>query len=151
MRERMKGKLLPNKALFRIFPGLNCHRLSEIACWMNTNKQNVSQKSRLVALLLSFFGGYFGVHRFYVGKIGTGILMIAVTISMFVPSIITMARIMNHDSRMMSGDVPSMAAPAGWLLFCGLILTVWTWADVIMIAVGTFSDKQGNKLLKWLE
>ncbi|MBQ7144642.1 MAG: TM2 domain-containing protein [Oscillospiraceae bacterium] len=34
----------------------------------------VSPKSRLVALLLAFFLGVFGVHRFYVGKIGTGIL-----------------------------------------------------------------------------
>ena len=33
-----------------------------------------SQKSRAAALLLCFFLGVFGVHRFYVGKIGTGIL-----------------------------------------------------------------------------
>jgi TM2 domain-containing membrane protein YozV len=36
----------------------------------------ISEKSRLVALLLCFFLGVFGVHRFYVGKIGTGILMV---------------------------------------------------------------------------
>jgi TM2 domain-containing membrane protein YozV len=35
-----------------------------------------SDRSRLVALLLCWFVGIFGVHRFYVGKIGTGILMI---------------------------------------------------------------------------
>ena len=34
-----------------------------------------SQKSRLVALLLCFFLGWLGAHRFYVGKIGTGLLM----------------------------------------------------------------------------
>jgi TM2 domain-containing membrane protein YozV len=37
---------------------------------------NISPKSRLAALLLCFFLGMLGVHRFYVGKIGTGILMI---------------------------------------------------------------------------
>ena len=37
---------------------------------------NISPKSRLVALLLCFFLGALGVHRFYVGKVGTGILMI---------------------------------------------------------------------------
>jgi TM2 domain-containing membrane protein YozV len=37
---------------------------------------NISSKSRLVALLLCFFLGVLGVHRFYVGKIGTGILQI---------------------------------------------------------------------------
>ncbi len=36
----------------------------------------VSYKSRLVALLLCVFLGYIGVHRFYTGKIGTGILYI---------------------------------------------------------------------------
>lgn len=35
----------------------------------------ISPKSRLAALLLCFFLGIFGVHRFYAGKIGTGILM----------------------------------------------------------------------------
>ena len=38
--------------------------------------ENHSEKSRLVALLLCFFLGYLGVHRFYVGKVGTGVLMI---------------------------------------------------------------------------
>ena len=35
-----------------------------------------SDSSRLVALLLCWFLGYFGAHRFYVGKMGTGLLMI---------------------------------------------------------------------------
>jgi TM2 domain-containing membrane protein YozV len=36
-----------------------------------------SDKSRGVALLLAFVLGVFGAHRFYAGKIGTGILMAA--------------------------------------------------------------------------
>ena len=35
-----------------------------------------SDKSNVVALLLCFFIGILGVHRFYVGKIGTGILQL---------------------------------------------------------------------------
>lgn len=31
-------------------------------------------KSKFITLLLAFFGGGLGLHRFYVGKIGTGIL-----------------------------------------------------------------------------
>lgn len=34
----------------------------------------VSEYSGLVALLLCFFLGYLGIHRFYVGKIATGLL-----------------------------------------------------------------------------
>ena len=38
--------------------------------------EEVSPKSRLATTLLAFFLGELGVHRFYLGKIGTGILMI---------------------------------------------------------------------------
>ena len=34
----------------------------------------VSDKSKTVALLLCIFFGTLGIHRFYVGKIGTGLL-----------------------------------------------------------------------------
>ncbi len=33
-----------------------------------------SSKSRIIALLLCIFLGEFGIHRFYVGKFGTGLL-----------------------------------------------------------------------------
>ena len=36
----------------------------------------VSEKSNTVALLLCLFLGALGIHRFYVGKIGTGILQL---------------------------------------------------------------------------
>ena len=38
--------------------------------------EEISSRSRVVAILLCLLLGFFGVHRFYVGKIGTGILMI---------------------------------------------------------------------------
>ena len=34
----------------------------------------MSNKSKGVAAVLCFFLGYLGIHRFYAGKIGTGIL-----------------------------------------------------------------------------
>jgi TM2 domain-containing membrane protein YozV len=36
----------------------------------------ISPKSRAAAAILAWFLGIFGVHRFYVGKVGTGIAMI---------------------------------------------------------------------------
>ena len=69
----------------------------------------VSDKKRLVALLLCFFLGVIGVHRFYVGKTGTGILQI-VTLGGF---------------------------------------GIWVLIDLIMIILGSFSDKEGNVLETW--
>ena len=40
------------------------------------SEDDVSEKSRIVALLLCFFLGGLSVHRFYVGKIGTGVVQI---------------------------------------------------------------------------
>jgi TM2 domain-containing membrane protein YozV len=37
---------------------------------------NTSDKAWLPLVLMSFFVGFLGVHRFYVGKVGTGILML---------------------------------------------------------------------------
>ena len=70
----------------------------------------MTDKRILPALLLCFFFGVFGFHRFYVGKIGTGILQL-ITIG-------------------------------------GLGL--WALFDFVMIIIGAFTDKEGNKLTQWV-
>ena len=54
----------------------------------------VSTKSTVPAALLCFFLGTFGVHRFYVGKIGTGILMLLTLGGLGVWAIIDFVKIM---------------------------------------------------------
>lgn len=43
---------------------------------METSQAPKSPKSFVAAALLCFFLGFVGAHRFYVGKIGTGVLML---------------------------------------------------------------------------
>ena len=38
-------------------------------------KKKISNKKRLTALILCFFFGWLGLHRFYVNKAGTGFFM----------------------------------------------------------------------------
>ncbi|MBF0569309.1 MAG: TM2 domain-containing protein [Candidatus Omnitrophica bacterium] len=45
----------------------------------NMEQVNISPRSKLICLLLCLFVGWFGAHRFYTGKIGTGILMLLTT------------------------------------------------------------------------
>jgi TM2 domain-containing membrane protein YozV len=63
--------------------------------------EDYSDRSRLVALLLCWFLGLLGVHRFYVGKIGTGILMIltlgGLTIWTFVDLILILLGVFRDD------------------------------------------------------
>jgi len=43
---------------------------------MNWNLESKSEKDFLAIMLLCFFLGYLGMHRFYAGKVGTGIFML---------------------------------------------------------------------------
>jgi len=56
-----------------------------------------------------FFLGFLGVHRFYVGKIGSGIAQL--------------------------------------LTFGGL--GIWALVDLIILATGSFTDAEGNKITLW--
>ncbi|QDZ06963.1 TM2 domain-containing protein [Sphingomonas panacisoli] len=44
-----------------------------------TPKAPRSDRNKLTAALLAFFVGVFGVHRFYLGRTGTGIMMLVLT------------------------------------------------------------------------
>jgi TM2 domain-containing membrane protein YozV len=78
--------------------------------------QNISPKLRLPTLLFAFFLGMLGVHRFYVGKVGTGIVQLILTITVI-----------------------------------GIAVS-WTWSiiDCIMVLSGIFTDKNGLKIIKWM-
>ncbi len=43
---------------------------------VDTKVEEVSPKSRLIVTLFTFFLGTLGIHRFYLGKVGTGIAML---------------------------------------------------------------------------
>lgn len=67
------GKEIDDAAI--ICPGCGCATQNYHPGYNHTKRaENCSPKSRLVALLLCVFLGSLGIHRFYVGKIGTGVI-----------------------------------------------------------------------------
>lgn len=55
--------------------------MSELSDILTLYENTISPKSRLIALLLVATFGAFGAHRFYVGKKGTAIAQLVLTIS----------------------------------------------------------------------
>ena len=56
--------------------------------------ENPSDKKRLVAFLLCFFLGCLGVHRFYAGKTGTGVVQLLTLGGLFVWAFIDLIMIL---------------------------------------------------------
>ena len=50
--------------------------LNQMGAGVTSVQATVSEKGFVPTILLCYFLGFLGVHRFYAGKIGTGILMI---------------------------------------------------------------------------
>ena len=69
------------------------------------DNESISEKSRLTATLLCFFLGIFGVHRFYAGKIGTGILMIFTLGGYFIWAIIDFISIVSGKFKDSEGKI----------------------------------------------
>ena len=89
------------------------------------SEQNVSKHSRLAALLLCWFLGGLGAHRFYVGKTGSAVGMLALLVIGVISSFFLI----------------------GFLLL--VPLGIWALIDLVMIITGSFTDAEGKKVLNW--
>ncbi len=86
------------------------------------NNENVSTKNRFTTLMLCWFLGFFGVHRLYAGKIGSGFLMAYGSI------VTTLILLVN--------------VPIG--LMCLIAMFGIIVNDFVVIAFGQFSDCYGK-------
>ena len=97
------------------------------------SSNNSSNKERVVAVILCFLFGMLGAHRFYVGKIASGIFF---PLSAFIVGWNEAASHHTYDWGIVD-----------WILvgfLCGAVIV-----DFILILIGKFTDNQGYLLLNW--
>lgn len=96
---------------------------------LGKNEVDDTSKKRLVSFVLCLFLGLFGIHRFYVGKIKSGLLQML--LPFFTIILIAITEL----------DVLAMS-----LLFC----LIWYCVDLFSILFGKFKDKDKNYIKKWI-
>ena len=86
----------------------------------------ISSRSRLVTVLLTCFLGIFGVHRFYIGKIRTAIVMLILSVLYLV-------------------------TVRFWgIMFISLaVVGLWAFIDFIFAVSGIMKDKEGKLIKDW--
>lgn len=89
----------------------------------SVDENQLSPKSKVVAALLNFFLGYLGIHRFYIGKIGTGVIMLILNVLGAATTFIFV----------------------GWALI--VVAGIWDLVDFIKIICGKMTDSDG-KIIK---
>ena len=99
--------------------------LSEAARQGSASAAGISPKSRLATTLLAWFLGYFGAHRFYIGKTGTAIVMLVLGIV----------------------GIPLCFVFVGIPIVIGV--AVWSLVDFIIAVTGNMKDKDGLLIEKW--
>ncbi len=94
----------------------------------------VSPKSRLAATLLAWFLGVFGAHRFYLGKIGSAIGMLVLSVIYFASFFFW---------------------AAGWwgvAVFgyaCITAVGIWAFIDFLIAVTGNMKDSEGRLIKNW--
>lgn len=98
------------------------------------SSNSISEKRRLLAMLLSLFLGYLGVHSFYVGKKLRGFFQLA----LFLAGCFLLG---------VTGSQGSTKLDIGGILI--EIGIAWGVLDFIIILIGKFKDKDKATLKKW--
>ena len=109
-------------------------------------------KLRLLCLLLCAFVGVFGVHRFYVGKMRSGIAQILLTIFGFVFALISFStRGYSYFSILVVSFLDYLDIDTeGILLLWFVPVSVWVLVDFLYIVCGVFQDADGKPVAKWM-
>ena len=116
---------------------LNSNDSNQSLIKQNSSGNNISPKSRLVAMLLALFIGSFGAHNFYLGKQSLAVSQLII----FLISMIFMFVYMS------TGLINYMAI----YTIATLVVGIWVLVDFIFIIVGNAKDKDGKPVTRWTD
>lgn len=112
-----------------------------------------SDRSQVAAGVLAIFLGWIGVHRFYIGKPGTAILMMLGTGLGVILLMIGFVGAMAGVGHAMEGDVAAADEAAAAVGAIGILawivlgaIALWILIDVIRIFSGKMRDKKGRMI-----
>ena len=91
------------------------------------NVEDVSDRSRLAAFLFAFFLGGLGIHNFYLGHIGKGVVQLLLPIVFLILGFFTLG--------------------IAWLLIFGW--AIWVFVEWILIVCGVARDAEGRLVTRW--
>lgn len=99
----------------------------------NRDVKQVSEKSRLVTLVLSVLLGFLGVHKFYVGKSSGGICSVLLLLATFIVNIIAL-----------------FVWPIAFLFPVIVAIIIIRWIiDICLVVCGVFTDGDGLVIKNW--
>jgi len=108
------------------------------------------RKQQYIAILLSWFLGYTGAGRFYVGDNWNGSIKLA--LFLFPCLVSCCSGIMAAGKRGGNKSMPIWCYPFGALSACGCCaLSVWVMADIMLFAMNQIPDAEGRTLIPWWE
>ena len=106
----------------------------------NAQDYQPQPKSQVIAFILCFFLGGLDFHRFYVGKIGTGILMLL--IGPFVIFGMTASEMADISGRGLSERGSTIVTIS---TVFAIILGIWILIDLVRILTGSFTEVSSQK------
>lgn len=104
-----------------------CGRALPVMAATHGSQDDVSPKSRLALTLLAFFLGPLGIHRFYAGRILSGVIMLL----LFLLGLLSLLIVVG-------------ILPIG-------LASVWSTIDLILAICGLFRDGDGRYITVWLD
>ena len=139
-REIIPDKTTSRALMIASFAGMLLGLIIPTAVIFRKRNVGLKQRSRRVAITLAILGGLWGLDRFYLGHVGTGLLKFSAFCLPVALRILATFGPMSETT----AALYKTASVVAQILLLGLVL-VWI-RDIVKIANGTIRDSQGNSL-----